>query len=186
MKSGKSTLAEALQKALFTDNTLDHNIFNYPLIWSFAGPIREALDVIGITKQKYPELYRRGAQYIGTDLVRELYPNWWVDLMREHVNVLHPDTHVIIDDMRFENEYDYCLDAGFLLVRLDVSRGTQLARGAEESRLDHASETGLDQKRIEDWDIWLPEQTSVEERVQMILHTLTEWNFPTGSVPVKA
>jgi hypothetical protein len=87
-----------------------------------------------------------------------------------------PDYILVIDDMRFENEFDYCQQAGFAMVRLDVSLGTQIARSAEVSRLNHPSETGLDHIVEEEWDLWLPEETTPNERAEMILDYLEQTN----------
>src|SRR6476469_3845333 len=106
MKSGKSTLARQLNQT-----------YNNSTILSFADPIRNALKELGITKDQHSDLYRAGAQYIGTDLCRAYDPNWWVKQMKRRVvsySGIYP--HLFIDDMRFENEYDYCDRAGFLLV----------------------------------------------------------------------
>lgn len=172
MKSGKSTLA----KALWPYKTL-----------SFAGPIREALKVIGIDKRDYPDLYRKGAQYIGTDLVRAEYPDWWVRQMEIRVDEL-PDNHnIVIDDMRFKNEYDWCDKNGFILVRLDVTEETQIARGAEPDRLYHPSETGLDMMPESVWDIWLPEETTIQERVELVMAAVLRADAISraGSFPVR-
>ena len=153
---------------------------------SFADPIRQALQELGIEKDRDPDLYRSGAQYIGTDLCRAYDPNWWVKQMKRRVNSAGGIyQHLIIDDMRFENEHDYCDNAGFLLVRIDVSRETQLTRGAQPDMLDHASETGLDGYPEWMWDLWIPEATTVEERVGLVK---TAWDSlsQTGYVPVRA
>ena len=167
MKSGKSTLAKEL-------NEIGH--YNV-ITLSFASPIREALEVIGITKEEFPEMYREGAQWIGTDFVRKYHPDWWVMLMDRRVQAFEelcatPDYILVIDDMRFENEFDYCQQAGFLMVRLDVSEGTQLARGAEKTRLTHPSETGLDHIVEEEWDLLLSEDTTPNERAWLIADEL--------------
>ncbi len=171
MKSGKTTLAKALDKELYGHH-----------ITSFARPIREALKALGITKEQHPDLYRAGAQYIGTDLIRAHDPDWWVNYMDRKVRTDSGIYHgFIIDDMRFENEYDWCKANGFILVRLDISEQMQYNRRAEEGTFNHPSETGLD--HIVDWDVWCSENTTVAERVQAVLLASQRGSlFQTGSM----
>jgi len=167
MKSGKTTLAREL---------------DYQNVVSFADPIRNALAELGIRKSEYPDLYRRGAQYLGTDLCRTFDPDWWVKWMNARMMYDRQNVRsTIIDDVRFPNEYDWCKASGFMLVRLDISREMQYTRGAEEGTFNHPSETGLDHIGKEEWDLWLPEQTSVQERVSAILSCLPkELPHPSG------
>lgn len=171
MKSGKSTLAQALEELDLCTSIL-----------SFSQPIRDGLKVMGITKAPHPELYRKGAQYLGTDLVRAEYPDWWIDLARKKIlhDPWYSDDHVtiVVDDCRFENEFEALKDLGFLMVWLDVSEATQLSRGAEPDRLTHASETGLDHISKEEWDLWLPESSSVQERLETIRSVRENYILP--------
>jgi hypothetical protein len=71
--------------------------------------------------------------------------------------------------MRFQNEYDWCKENGFILVRLDISEAMQYNRGAEKGTYYHTSETGLDHIERDSWDVWLPEESSVAQRVSAVL-----------------
>jgi hypothetical protein len=174
MTSGKTTLTHALMDAIPEEDMVYH--------LSFAGPIREALAIIGVTKEKQPEMYREGAQYIGTDFVRRYDPNWWTNLMESKIDTLtDDDPWLIIDDMRFKNEFDLLKRKGFVMVRLMIDEHEQLVRGANMDRLDHPSETGLDNIPHDQWDIIMPQSTSVEQRVQWLLQL--EGTITTESVP---
>ena len=172
MTSGKTTLTEALM------DTLPGPTYHL----SFAAPIREALNIIGVTKQTHPEMYREGAQYIGTDFVRKYDPNWWVNLMEWKIDTLtEDDPYLIIDDMRFQNEFDLLKRKGFVMVKLVIDEHEQMLRGANMDRLDHPSETGLDGIPDDQWDIIMPQDTSVEQRVRWLQSLVG--NTTTESVP---
>lgn len=166
MTSGKTTLAKALSQDYWVKRM------------SFADPIRKALTTLGITKEEHPLLYREGAQFLGSDLVRSRYPDWWVEQMDKRIRlsglyILEDHTNIVIDDCRYENELRWGQSKGALTVYLNVSRGTQLARGAQMDRLDHDTETGLDHIPEKEYDLWLPESTTVAERVQAVADALS-------------
>jgi hypothetical protein len=178
MTSGKTTLCEAL---------MSYDLLTAKV--SFADPIRRALAEMGITKAEHPELYRKGAQYIGTDLVREYDADWWVhqfDFAIQDQTTWIGDPHVTLycDDCRFPNEFRYLQLQGWLMVYLEVSPETQLARGAQPDRLDHASETGLDHIAKEEWDLWLPESTTVEERVGLVRTARDRYLLPSSQAKI--
>jgi hypothetical protein len=83
--------------------------------------------------------------------------------------------------MRFENEYDWCVNHGFFVIRLDISEEEQIRRGAEPGTFAHASETGLDHLPKEAFDLWLPESTKPEIRVILVMNALHSYQnyFPT-------
>lgn len=172
MTSGKTTLTRAL---------MDTGI-GPVLHLSFAEPIRHALRCIGIDKETHPEMYREGAQYIGTDFVRKYDPDWWVNLLGSRVDALtSPYQWIIIDDMRFPNEFDLLKRKGFVMVKLLIDEHEQMLRGANMDRLDHPSETGLDGIPDDQWDIIMPQETSVEQRVQWLKSLVGDTT--TESVP---
>jgi len=91
------------------------------------------------------EHYRKLLQGIGC-YFRKWNPNVWVNIMLErisHLLIVDPSARIVIDDMRFKNEY-YALEAiGFLLVRIE--RDPELRRKFGYNVMDtHISETDLD------------------------------------------
>ena len=78
----------------------------YP--YSMAGPIRDALKIMGVDKLTTPDLYRRMAQWIGTEGCRAYDDDWWVKLADRKIRELSPQTVVVIDDIRFPNEGTLC------------------------------------------------------------------------------
>lgn len=168
MKSGKSTLAEALE----VEYSLDRD--------SFADPIRQALAILGI--EKGHPLYRPGAQYIGTDLVRDYDRTWWVNLLaaRHPTQSALDRSGMLIDDVRFPNELEWAEDSGFLTVKVEVSEATQLARAADPDRLAHASETALDAIPNARWGLVIPEATTVAARVALVGNAWVEKEIAAG------
>lgn len=63
------------------------------------------------------ERYRLLAQYIGTEIGREYSPDIWVRQLLDKV-VLDPDTKIIIDDIRFINEYEALQDYNTAIVNI--------------------------------------------------------------------
>ena len=134
--SGKTTTAEYLK-----NNNVKFEIFN------FAGRMKEiATELFGYDpNNKNRELL----QNFGSK-IREINPNAWIDSLNHRIG---EKQFVIIDDLRMENEYDYCKQNGFILVRLEVSTVVQEQRIKElypnnwQEHLDrrnHVTETALD------------------------------------------
>lgn len=99
--AGKSTLAGLL-------NELEHDV----VVMSFAGPIRDALRTIGITKTDTPQLYRKLAQVIGQS-ARDADADHWVKLARQRIDRecmsgQRKSPIIVFDDVRYSNEVMLC------------------------------------------------------------------------------
>ena len=129
-RSGKSTAAhyaaEWFRKRDYTAQ-----------VRSFAGPLKEGLAEMGIEKDTHPELYRHAAQYMGTEICRDYDPDWWVKQMDRCINNLPEDGVVLIDDCRFQNEFEYLqsIDATLVFMR----GGSRI--DLRSPIYDHSSET---------------------------------------------
>lgn len=143
---GKSTLAEGLkQDLIYMGKNCE--------IFKFAGILYEMHDLI------LPVLKRVGVrpkdmtkdgdllQVLGTEYGRKcIDENVWVHALRARVDKyvhLSPMNVAIVDDMRFENEFDGLEDA--LKIRLEASaevRRTRVSYWRENE--NHPSEIGLD------------------------------------------
>lgn len=75
------------------------------MIRPFAGPLKEGLAMMGIRKDTHPVLYRQAAQLMGTEICRKESEDWWVDQMRHTISDMPDDGMLVIDDVRFENEF---------------------------------------------------------------------------------
>jgi len=93
---------------------------------------------------KKDEKGRALLQYVGTDLVRKKYPNYWVDATMKTILILeHMYDYFLIPDSRFPNEIDVPKNAGFDVVSVVVKRPGYISALTEE-QLAHPSETALD------------------------------------------
>lgn len=89
--------------------------------------------------------YGRGLlQYVGTDVVREQEPDFWVAFLAKMLHFFREEwDYVLIPDSRFPNEIDYLRDAGLDVTHLRVIREHFQSPLTEEQQR-HPSETALD------------------------------------------
>jgi len=82
-------------------------------------------------------------QYIGTDIVRKKYPNFWADTVIRLINAIcDDDCCVIIPDCRFKNEV-FAMKDNFNSVSVNVIR-KNFDNGLTEEQKNHPSERDLD------------------------------------------
>ncbi len=112
MGSGKTTLAEELVKD-----------YDFKRV-SFANGVKDtAMNVFGMTyEQAYgAQKNRELLQKIGQKC-REIEPNVWVNMTRRQIMDYDAQGYdIVVDDMRFKNEFDILRDLGFIMVRIDAS-----------------------------------------------------------------
>lgn len=48
-------------------------------------------------------------QYVGTDIIRTIYPQWHVEMLKKMIN---PEKKIVIDDVRFPNEKEMIKEMG--------------------------------------------------------------------------
>ncbi len=142
--SGKSSLADALVLALKAHDPKIHSV----AILKFAGPLYAMHDYILNTMEHWTgkkPFTKCGPllQYLGTEFGRGNYgENVWVDALK-HLIGAESRENIIIDDCRFENEFNALPEA--LRVRLECSEEVRKARcPAWREDVNHPSETGLD------------------------------------------
>ena len=136
MCAGKTTLASNLE--------WDHGFKRL----SFAEPIkRYAGEIFGMTGKDRALIQDFGQK------MREIDNQVWIKLMERKLDS-HPDQRVVIDDVRFWDEFLMLRDRKFLLVRLDVGKEEQLSRlrklygekaEGHIQRLQHESEGYVDE-----------------------------------------
>ena len=101
--AGKTTVAHALGEIIEKDRGW---IGGPARLISFAGPLKEGLQKMGVTKS-HP-LYRDWAQKIGAGF-RAANPDHWVNIFKEQVGAMGDDyATVIVDDVRYANEAALC------------------------------------------------------------------------------
>ena len=137
------------------DTAADYLVQNYGFIkYSFAGPLKEMLKVIGVdcdnrdTKERKHPVFgvspRRMAQTLGTEWMREcvsgsgwlLLADQFIKTQIELSNLEDVPTvnGIVISDVRFENEARFLREKGGVLIH--VWRDTAPVEG-------HASEAGV-------------------------------------------
>lgn len=83
-------------------------------------------------------------QYVGTDIIRERVPNYWVDFVTSILSFFKSEwDYVIIPDARFPNEITKLVDCGFEVTHVRVVRSNFESPLAQEQQ-KHISETALD------------------------------------------
>lgn len=143
--SGKTTYAEALRKFIGLE---------YCKVFKFAEVIYRLHDVCLPILQEYgvvsANIKKEGdlLQILGTQYGRNLKgENVWVDVTRRQVQqylAAHSKNYVIIDDCRFENEFDAFHPVAHM-IRLTAPREVRKARcSAWRENDNHESEVGLD------------------------------------------
>lgn len=119
-QSGKTTAANITKELVDRHNSNIHYT-SLSQILSYAGPIRAALEAIGVHKEENPALYREMAQYIGAK-AREYDPDYWMNLMEKHITELNPNDFVIVDDVRYWNEVRQLERMGAVLIYVNPGK----------------------------------------------------------------
>jgi len=112
-------------------------------------------------KAPYP---RQLAQGIGM-LLRAWNPDHFIELLAERSGDF-PRAGLVIDDLRFLNEYQWLRQHGFLVVYIEGS-----FRPLQGAEAEHESETALSPEVVP-FDLVLPAGSSVAERVEAIVSVL--------------
>lgn len=114
-------------------------------IFSFASKIKELAADLFDMKQKDRKLL----QDLG-EKMREINYNVWVNYL---IKKIKDEERVIIDDLRYTNEYNALRENGFIIIKLEISKEEQINRIKKTypntyqehiSRLNHVSETNGD------------------------------------------
>ncbi len=149
MHTGKSAVAKLIKQK-------DPNRIE---IMSFAGKLREVLNVLGIQET------RESMQQVGQSL-RDIWPDVWVKAVHKDVQRrLNLGHSVIFDDLRYLNEFDYVREENGLLVKLYADEEVRWDRYQKSSKWEpgatrekwnyaqtHSSELELDDKEL-DWNL---------------------------------
>lgn len=142
MCSGKSTLAK------------DYIEVSGGTIFSFSEPVYEiAQNLFGMVEKD-----RELLQKIGTKM-REIDPDVWVNRLLKSVDECDENSGpVIVDDVRFVNEYEALRENGFKMVKCLVDEDLRMRNIDNLYRVEHAkymshvSETSLDHIPDEEYD----------------------------------
>lgn len=87
---------------------------------------------------------RRILQYVGTDVIRQQMPNYWVDFIISILTLFKNEwDYVLIPDCRFPNEIERLKESGINTCTLRIERENFVSDLTEE-QMNHISETALD------------------------------------------
>lgn len=99
-------------------------------------------------------------QYVGTDVVRSIYPAYWVDFIADMIGFFGDNwDYMIIPDTRFPNEIEDLQDRDIDVTHLRVVRSGFVSPLTEEQK-NHPSETALDNYEP-DW--WIDNMDGVDD-----------------------
>lgn len=117
------------------------------LILSFADYLKFiCMEYLGWDGKK-DDKGRETLQYVGTDLIRNRDGDFWVNAVKNLVEVLKRDfDYFIIDDVRFVNELHAFMSIENLSIRIKRLNGdnTPFENSLSDTHRAHPSETGLD------------------------------------------
>ena len=114
-------------------------------IFSFASKLKELASDLFDMQQKDRKLL----QDLG-EKMKEINYNVWVNYLMKKIK---NEEHVIIDDLRYVNEYNALKKDGFIIIKLEITKEEQIKRIKKTypntyqehiSRLNHISETNSD------------------------------------------
>ena len=138
LASGKTTASQIIEEMMDDVNIL-----------SFASRLKElATELYGMPVDKKN---RSLLQNLGQKM-KEIDHNVWVNAVVNKINKMDKNENIIIDDLRFPNEWEALKSLGFIIIRLKVEPSIQIERikktypdnwGVHLERLEHITEIAL-------------------------------------------
>ena len=114
MTSGKTTCSDMVVKII--PNTIK---------LSFANRIKElSIELFGMDPNTKD---RKLLQDVGRKM-REVDPDVWTNALINKIRSFPGDQNIVVDDLRFMNEYEALKKENFIIIRLNVKASTQLKR----------------------------------------------------------
>ena len=142
--SGKSELAKRLERKFII------KLSTTPITLKFADPLYEMQDAIHEILDDYeirrPKKDGFLLQWLGTQYGRDhIDQDIWVNIMKTRLADLNKGIPVMIDDCRFENEFEILKEMNCLMIRLECPEYIRKQRtNSWRTDTQHASEIGLD------------------------------------------
>lgn len=165
MHTGKTTLAERLVK--------EHGYTRA----SFAMPLKRLAQEMGV------DLKNRAALQAFGHGIREIDPEFWIKAFVHEYEADYP--RLVVDDMRYENEYEFLLSNNAVMIRLTASQVVRWNRYQTSDKFDpdltkvewiarqgHETEVALDSD-IYHWDCIVNTSRMTADQVyqQVMAHT---------------
>lgn len=145
----KTLLVGLGHKARHGKDTVAMNIHcdmpRHTRLYSMASALKGFARVLGMRAKDGPLL-----QVLGTDVLRRLDPNIWIDILHAQIEEEAPRV-AIIPDIRFPNEAEWIKAHGGFVVK--IARWTKHGGPwvAPDRPADHPSETALDDYPFDDF-----------------------------------
>ena len=134
---GKDTAALYLKEQLEVGE-------NRALITHFGDLVKYVCTSFFNWDGKKNEAGREMLQTIGTEIVRERDPYYWVVFVADMLNFFEDSwDYVLIPDTRFPEEIEYLTESGFHVTHMRIIRDNYVSDMPEEQQ-NHISETALD------------------------------------------
>ena len=196
-QAGKTT-SKNIFKEICTNFMYNTQGSGHILSLSFATPLKEMLKPLLRYIDNNPDYYINGAgketklvdlfnltprkmmQTLGTEWGRTLHPNIWIKLM-EHRIKRNKDTVILIDDCRFENEYQMLKEQGAFFIRIirpdkDFRPKTLIAKIKNylSGKKQHSSEGALSKKLVDFTVMNIGSKQDLEESLGPILKEIAK------------
>lgn len=135
-QAGKTTTAYLMQKNIEASGKC-------AVIINYADLLKYICSTYFYWDGKKNDEGRQLLQEIGTDIVRNNDPDFWVDFVKRFVSVFEGSwDYVIIGDCRFKNEISWAADERCKCFHVRISRNAD--NGLTEEQKNHISEIDLD------------------------------------------
>lgn len=152
-QNGKDTVAGLIRDSLKADG-------NRVLVAHYADLLKYMCRTFFDWDGNKDEKGRHILQYVGTDIIRQQAPDFWVDFISSVLTYFNGNwDYVLIPDTRFPNEIDKLISNGFDVVHIRVVRPNFESPLTEEQQ-SHHSETALDNVNP---DFYIYNEGSIEE-----------------------
>ena len=136
-RHGKDTAANYMRKKLELAG-------NKVLIAHYADLLKYICKTIFDWNGVKDENGRQLLQYVGTDVIREKNPDYWVDFIIGVLDMFYDNwDYVLIPDCRFPNEVERLRESGFDTVAIKIVRDNFISELTEEQK-KHKSEIAMD------------------------------------------
>ena len=163
--SGKTTISNYL--------TENHNFIRY----SFGTAVKKlATEFFGMDPNKKNRIL---LQTIGQNFREILYPEVWIETTLRQIENENT-TFAVIDDVRYQNEFDILKKNGWIIIKIDISPELQIQRIKDTypdtyqqhlNNLEHISEKEMDDINNNEFDLIIDsniELYEIYEKIQNI------------------
>lgn len=162
-QNGKDTIASLLENELIASG-------RKVLVAHYADLLKYICKTLFNWNGQKDEKGRRLLQYVGTDVIREKRPSYWVDFIADMLNLFGDNwDYVLIPDTRFPNEVERIAEK-FDSIHIRVVRGNFVSPLTPEQQM-HPSETALDNC---DPDVLIHNDGSIQELKETVHYLISE------------